>query len=309
MNLRAIDLNLLPVFEAVFTEGGITRAAERLNLTQPAVSNALARLRGAFGDQLFVRTAGGMAPTPAAKALIGPVREALAQLRIGLDLQAAFDPSQSTRVFNIASGDIAALALLPALAVMLEREHATCAFHWLQAPRQEIASHFAAGQLDLAIDIPAFARPDLASQRLFSDRYVCVMRRDHPRASGRFTLAHFLALRHIAVSTRRKGKGVVDVALGRIGQRLTPAMRLPHFQPAFHAVMASDHALVAPFSLAQRYEVAIRELPVDTAELDLMLFWRRDALGDSGLAWARDKLVDAAAQNEAAAPGTRGRPR
>ena len=189
---------------------------------------------------------------------------------------------------------------------MLEREHATCAFHWLQAPRPEIASHFTAGQLDLAIDIPAFARPDLGSQRLFSDRYVCVLRRDHPRASGRFTLAHFLALRHIAVSTRRKGKGVVDVALGRIGQRLTPAMRLPHFQPAFHAVMASDHALVAPFSLAQRYDVAIRELPVDTAELDLMLFWRRDALGDLGLAWARDKLVEAAAQLKRPPPGRGG---
>lgn len=309
MNLRAIDLNLLPVFEAVFTEGGITRAAERLNLTQPAVSNALSRLRLAFNDQLFVRTAGGMAPTPAAKTLIGPVREALAQLRVGLDLQAAFDPAQSTRVFNIASGDIATLALLPALAGTLERENARCAFHWLQAPRQEIASDFAAGQVDLAIDIPAFARPDLASQRLFSDRYVCALRRNHPRATGRFTLNHFLELKHIAVSTRRRGKGVVDVALGRIGQRLTPAIRLPHYQPAFHAVMASDLALVAPASLARRYDVVVRELPVETPELDLMLFWRRDAAGDAGLAWARDKLVEAAAQNEAAAPGTRGRPR
>ena len=309
MNLRGIDLNLLPVFEAVFAEGGITRAAERLNLTQPAVSNALARLRTAFGDQLFVRSADGMAPTPAAKAMIGPVREALAQLRVGLDRQSAFDPSKSTRVFNIAAGDIATLALLPALAQQLERETATTAFHWLQAPRQEVASDFAAGQVDFAIDIPAFARPDLASQHLFSDRYVCVLRRDHARATGRFTLGHFLGLSHIAVSTRRRGKGVVDVALGRIGQRLAPALRLPHYQPAFHAVMASDLALVAPLSLAQRYDVAIRELPVETPELDLMLFWRRDAMGDTGLAWARAMLVAAAAKNDAAAPGTRGRPR
>lgn len=308
MNLRAIDLNLLPVFEAVFTEGGITRAAERLNLTQPAVSNALARLRTAFDDQLFVRCAEGMAPTPAAKAMIGPVREALAQLRTGLDRQAAFDPSKSTRVFNIASGDIGMLALLPALSRRLAEANAKTAFHWLQAPRQEIATEFAAGQVDLAIEIPAFARPDLASEHLFSDRYVCVMRKDHPRAAGRFTLTHFLALSHIAVSTRRRGKGVVDVALGRIGQRLAPAMRMPHFQPAFHAVMASDLALVAPLSLAQRYDVAIRELPVETPELDLILFWRRDAAGDAGLAWARDLLI-AVAQNEAAAPGTRGRPR
>jgi DNA-binding transcriptional LysR family regulator len=309
MNLRGLDLNLIPVFEAIFTEGGITRAAERLNLTQPAVSNALARLRVAFNDQLFVRGADGMTPTSAAKAMIGPVREALAQLRVGLDPQSAFDPARSTRVFNIAAADIATLAILPALARQLERERAKTAFHWLQAPRQEVASDFAAGQLDFAIDIPAFARPDLASQHLFSDRYVCVLRRDHPRAGGRFTLAHFLALGHIAVSTRRRGKGVVDVALGRIGQRLTPTMRLPHFQPAFHAVMASDLALVAPLSLAQRYDVAIRDLPVETPELDLMLFWRRDAMGDTGLAWARAMLVAATPRNEAAAPGTRGRPR
>ena len=308
MNLRSIDLNLLPVFEAVFTEGGITRAAERLNLTQPAVSNALARLRMAFNDQLFVRAADGMAPTPAAKAMIGPVREALAQLSVGLDRQAAFDPARSTRVFNIAAGDIATLAIVPALARQLEQERARTAFHWMQAPRQDVASDFAAGQIDFAIDIPAFARPDLASQRLFSDRYVCVLRRDHPRAAGRFTLAYFLALSHIAVSTRRRGKGVVDVALGRIGQRIQPAMRMPHYQPAFHAVMASDLALVAPVSLAQRYDVAIRELPVETPELDLMLFWRRDAEGDTGLAWARSKLTTAT-QNEATAPGTRGRPR
>ncbi len=165
MNLRGIDLNLLPMFEAVFTEGGITRGAERLNLTQPGVSNALARLRVAFNDQLFVRAADGVAPTSAAKAMLGPVREALAQLGIGLDPQSAFGPARSTPTFNIAAGDIATLAILPALTQQLAHERAKTAFRWLQAPRQEVASNFAAGQLDFAIDIPAFARPDLAWAR------------------------------------------------------------------------------------------------------------------------------------------------
>jgi len=306
MNLRGLDLNLLPVFEAVYAEGGITRAAERLNLTQPAVSNALARLRAAFNDQLFVRSASGMAPTPTAQALIGPVREALGRLRSGLDRQGGFDATTSDRVFSIAAGDIAAAAAIPVLARMLEDENAGVSFHWLQIARPDIPSEFAAGRLDFAIDIPALARPDLASLKLLSDRYVCVLRKGHARAAGRFTLTQFLALRHITVSARRTGKGVVDVALSRIGERLKPAMRMSHFQPAFHAVMASDLALAAPLSLAKRYDVVLRDLPFEAPGLDLMLFWRRDAAGDAGLAWARERLVAAVAKTEAAAPGDRG---
>lgn len=310
MNLRGLDLNLLPVFEAVYSEGGITRASERLNLTQPAVSNALTRLRAALGDPLFVRSARGMAPTPAAQAMIGPVREALGRLRSGLDRQ-AFDPATSQRVFSIAVGDIAAAAIIPVLARMLEKEKATVSFNWQQVARPDIPGEFVAGRLELAMDIPALARPELDSVRLFSDRYVCALRQGHSCADGKFTLANFLALRHITVSSRRTGRGVVDVALGRIGKRIAPAMRMPHFQPAFHAVMASDLALVAPVSLARRYDVAIRELPMETPELDLMLFWRRDAAGDAGLAWARDRILEAVAQTQAAAPrgrGGRGRP-
>lgn len=300
-NLRNLDLNLLPVFEAVYSEGGITRAAERLHLTQPAVSNALARLRAAFGDPLFVRSQAGMAPTPAAKTLIGPVREALALVRKGLDRQADFDPAASDRIFSVAIGDIAASVVVPAMARVMEAENARVAFSWLQMARPDIPAEFAAGQLDLVIDIAALARPELASVKLFSDRYVCVLRKGHPCATGRFTLPRFLGLRHITVSSRRTGRGVIDVALSRLGERLRPAMRMAHFQTAFHAVMASDLALVAPMSLAERYDVAVRELPVDAVELDLMLFWRKDAEGDAGLAWARERII-AAAQTKAAAP-------
>jgi DNA-binding transcriptional LysR family regulator len=242
-----------------------------------------------------------MAPTPAAKALIGPVREALALVRRGLDRQADFDPSASDRIFSVAIGDIAASVVVPAMARVMEAENARVAFSWLQMARPDIPAEFAAGQLDLVIDIAALARPELASVKLFSDRYVCVLRKGHACATGRFTLARFLSLRHITVSSRRTGRGVIDVALARVGERLRPAMRMAHFQTAFHAVMASDLALVAPMSLAERYDVAVRELPVDAVELDLMLFWRKDAEGDAGLAWARERIVRAA-QTKAAAP-------
>src|SRR5262245_50812510 len=119
MNLRGIDLNLLPVFEAVYVERSLTRAGEVLNVTQPAVSNALARLREAFGDPLFVRAGRGVAPTPKAQTLISPVREALTRLRSGLDPASAFDPKTSERAFNIASRDTSSSIIMPALAKKL----------------------------------------------------------------------------------------------------------------------------------------------------------------------------------------------
>src|SRR5258705_6629050 len=116
MNLRSLDLNLLPIFEAIYVERSLTRASEVLHVTQPAVSNALVRLRSAFGDPLFIRSGRGMIPTPEAEQLIGTVREALSRLRSGLDRGRGFDPTSSERAFNIAAGEAAAAALWPAFA-------------------------------------------------------------------------------------------------------------------------------------------------------------------------------------------------
>jgi DNA-binding transcriptional LysR family regulator len=291
MNLRSIDLNLLPVFEAIYVERSLTRAGETLHVTQPAVSNALARLRAAFGDPLFVRAGRGVAPTPAAQALISPVREALAKLRGGLDPGASFDPKSSERVFNIAVRDAASSALMPVLAKRLERTAPGVRIHCHQVDRTEIASELASGRLDFAIDIPALARPELDSAQVMADRLVCALRRDHPGARRRLTLKGFLGLRHVLVSSRRSGRTLVDEALSRIGERLRPVIRLPHYQPAFHAVMSSDLALIAPLSLARRYDVACRELPFEAAELDLLLFWRRDVADEPAIRWARGELI------------------
>ncbi len=298
MNLRAIDLNLLPVFEAVYLERNLTRASEALNVTQPAVSNALSRLRAALNDPLFVRSGRGMLPTPAAQSLIGPVREALTKLRSGLDPQASFDPSTSDRIFNIAVRDTAASAIVPMLTNRLQRAAPLVRIHCHLVERPEIPVELATGRLDFAIDIPALARPELESASLMTDRLVCILRRNHPACTGKLTLRRFLGLRHIAVSSRRSGRTLIDEALSRVGEKLRPVMRLPHYQPAFHCVMSSDHALVAPASLALRYEVAVRDLPFEATSLDLLLFWRRDAAEEPANRWMRGELVAAAAAAE-----------
>jgi DNA-binding transcriptional LysR family regulator len=310
MNLRSIDLNLLPVLEAIYVERSLTRAGEVLHVTQPAISNALARLRTAFGDPLFVRSARGMTPTPAAEALIGPVREALAKLRGGLDPRASFDPMTSDRTFNLAMRDIAPSMLMPVLARRLERAAPGVRIQCHQVDRGDIPAELASGRLDFAIDIPALARPDLDSSPLFSDRLVCVLRRGHPAAKQRLTLKRFLEMRHVVVSSRRSGRTLTDEALSRVGERLRPVMRLPHYQPAFHVVMSSDLALVAPLSLARRYDVARLDLPFQPPGLDLLLYWRRAAADEPAMRWARGELVAAAGRpapkTEAAASGERG---
>jgi DNA-binding transcriptional LysR family regulator len=291
MNLRAIDLNLLPVFEAVYVSRSLTRAAETLNMTQPAASNALARLRAAFDDELFVRAGRGMSPTPAAQALIAPVREALGRLRAGLESRDAFEPAHSERVFNIAGRDVAGSALLPMLARALEAAPGV-RVQCHPVDRADIGRELASGRLDFAIDVPVLARPELESAVLFKDRYVLALRRGHARARGRLTLKDFVQLRHILVSSRRAGRTLIEAALAREGERLKPAMRLDHYQPAFHTVMASDLAVAAPASLARRYDVAVRPLPFAAPELETLLFWRRDA-DEAASRWAREAIIAA----------------
>lgn len=295
MNLRTVDLNLFPVFEAIYAEHSLTRAGEMLNMTQPAVSNALARLRAAFDDPLFVRSGRGMAPTAAAAALIGPVREALARLSAGLDERGQFDAATSEQVFNIAVRDTAGSTVLPAFAKRIEKIAPRVRFQCHAVDRAEAAHELASRRLDFAIDTPDVARSELASALLHRDRYVVVMRKGHPAAKGKLTLKKFLALRHMTASSRRVGRTMADLALQRIGERIKPVIRLVYYQSGFHIVQDSDLVLLAPLGVAKRYDVIWRDLPFDAPTLDLHLYWRRTLSDEPALRWAREQLLAAAA--------------
>lgn len=293
MNLRGIDLNLLPIFEAVYLERSLTRAGEALHMSQPALSNALVRLRKAFGDPLFVRAQRGMAPTPEAERLIGPVREAMARLRGGLD-RGGFDPAASERTFNVAAGEVAASALGPALVTRLADTAPRVRFCFHQVDRAALSSELAAGRLDLAIAIP-LAQSELESAPLLDEPYVCALRRDHPAARRKLTVPRLVALDHVAVSSRRGGRTPADLALQRLGHRLRPVLRFPHYAPAFHVVATTDCALIAPASIARIHgDVVVRALPFESAKLALHLYWRRTANEDSACTWAREQLIEAA---------------
>ncbi len=290
MKLTGFDLNLFVVFEAIHAERNLTRAAGILNVTQPAVSNALARLRAAFDDPLFVRRGGAMTPTPVAQSLIQPVRQALARLRAGLDQRTAFDPASSTRVFHIALRDASAAMLLAPLARHLQRAAPGVQVQAHSVDRQDIPLELASGTLDLAVDIPDLQRADLSGAPLVSDRYVAVMRRGHPQAGRKLTLERFVTLPCIAISSRRRGRTLIEAALARLGRAPNTAMRVPTFQMAVDVVRDSDLIAVVPALLARGLGLAVAELPFASPRIESLLLWHRNADSDPGNAWMRDAV-------------------
>lgn len=294
MNLREIDLNLLPVFEAIYVSRNLTRASAELHITPPAVSNALARLRAHFGDPLFVRAGRGVKPTPAADALIASVREALDCLRHGLEPRAAFVAKTSSRVFNIAARDAAVLLLAAGVAVRAHREAPAVRLHFSQLDRPRISTELASGRLDLALDTPELSSADLEHERIREEPFVLVMREGHPSARAKLTLERFLSLQSIAVTSRRSGRSNIEEAVRRAGFRLTPVMRFPHLMPALNVVRATDCVLAAPAAAVAAHGLVCRELPFAMQPLLLSQYWRSSA-DDPGLRWLRSIIRSAAA--------------
>ena len=243
MNVRDIDLNLLRVFDAVLHERGVTAAAGRLGLTQPAVSNALARLRAQFGDPLFVRTAGSMDATPFARELAEPVRQALALLESALAHGPGFDPATATRAFRFYMSDVGQIEFLPPLVERVQREAPGVRLEAVALEVDDIADALAAGALDVAIGfLPGLAAP-VRRQPVFKDPYLCLMRADHQIRS--LTKKNFLNASH-ALVTYRGGHRVVEEALERAGLARKVALRVPHFTVVPMILEKSDLILTLP---------------------------------------------------------------
>jgi DNA-binding transcriptional LysR family regulator len=291
MKLSQVDLNLFVVFDTVYTEQNLTRAAEILHITQPAVSNALNRLRDTVGDPLFVRTPKGMRPTPVAQNLIEPVRSALRQFETCLQSRDQFDPATANRVFRINAGDIAEPLFLPALAHHFEQHCPGLRLEVLFIDRADAPLEMAAGNLDIAVDAPLLSHPELSSVPLLRDDYVCALRRDHPLAQAPLTLASYLSLRHIHISSRVRGPGHVDIALRALGQRRTIAVRLQHYVAAQTVIAATDYALSAPGRLVAEWDVAALPLPFAAQPQELNVFWHKSAEDDPANRWLRDTLL------------------
>lgn len=298
MNLSNIDLNLFIVFDAIYTEGNLTRAGQILGITQPATSNALARLRDTFNDPLFVRTAHGMLPTPLAQNIITPVRSALQLLRGSVHDSRVFDPVNAHKTFRLSMTDLSEDTLLPATFQRLHKLAPNVRIESLLARRRETAKELAAGHLDFAIDVPLNSDPQLLHTKLLEDRYVCAMRKGHPLASHKkISLEQYLATQHIHISSRRSGLGPVDLALGKMGLQRNIVLRSQHYLMAQTVLQNTDLTITAPARFVAHYNLHSVELPIaGIAPIESHLFWHTSADQDPANRWMREQLLQVAQQ-------------
>jgi DNA-binding transcriptional LysR family regulator len=296
VNVQELDLNLLRVFDAVLHERGVTPAAVRLKLTQPAVSNALARLRGAFGDALFVRTATGMDATPFARELAEPVRQALALLESALAHGPGFDPATSTRAFRFYMSDLGQVEFLPPLVERVQRAAPGARLEAVGLDPEDIGDALAAGALDLAVGFLPGLGPPLRRRALFRDPYLCLMRTDHPAIGARLTRKQFLEASHALVTYRSGGHRVIEDALERAGLARRIALRVPHFTVVPMVLERTDLILTLPARVAKVFErrgkLKTLPPPMPIPPAEVAVHWHERFEADAGNRWLRELMIE-----------------
>lgn len=300
VHLERLDLNLLVALRALLAERHVTRAARAVGLTQPAMSHALARLREALGDPLLVRSGAGMVPTARAEAMRAPLERALEDLASAVAPPAPFDPARASRRFHLAASDYVELVMLPALLARV-RDEAPGIDLRVTNYDAKTTRDLGDGKLDLAIGFrgaTAGASPGLYTQRLFGDRFVCVVREGHPRVGKRLTLDTFLELPHALVSPRGESGGIVDDALALQGKRRRVAAEIPHFLVAPYVIRETDLVLTLAERVARIFVPALglRQLPppLELPSFSMVLLWHERQHADPAQRWLRDLVVEVA---------------
>ena len=297
MHISRVDLNLFIVFEAIYAEGSVTRASLKLNLTQPAISHALGRLRVMFDDPLFVRQGHLMVSTPLSRSIIEPVRQSLRGFEVTLNKLNRFDPTTTEKEFTLALRDVLESTVLPPLMVALEQAAPQAKVAAVQVDRRELESELQAGTLDCAIDVLLPLSPEIRHVRILADRTLVVARRGHPRLQGGITLDAYLKEEHILASSRRKGPGIEDFELSRLGLQRKIRLRCQHYFAACRVVSQTDLILTMPERYArvanQQFDNQLLALPLEMPAWDVYLYWHANVEDDPANKWLRERLTAA----------------
>ncbi|MBL0421784.1 LysR family transcriptional regulator [Ramlibacter sp. AW1] len=293
-SIQQLDLNLLRLFEAVMREGGISRAGERLGLSQPAASKAVKRLRAYCGDPLFVRTAAGLKPTPMASAILPTVTSTLASLQGALDEYRSFVPAQSTRRFTFLIMDVGELILMPRLIAHLARVAPNLRIVCRQTDRNRYASELASGAADIAFGELPMGQPDLVQQFLFDEDMVCVVGQHHPTIRRSLSRAQFLATPQVA-NSELLWETRMQAAMGADFHQRRVAMELKHFLVMPLVVASGPQLAVVPRSVAETYRRALKlkvfAVPYDVEPVHVRHFWHRRSQHDVGHGWLRGEIA------------------
>ncbi|HEU4581978.1 MAG TPA: LysR family transcriptional regulator [Polyangiaceae bacterium] len=291
----AIDLNLLVVFEALVAERSVTRAAGRVGLSQPAVSNALARLRSLLGDPLLVRTGRGMEPTARALELSGPIQQALESIRRALSPAASFEPERSPYTFRVRSADNLELSLLPRLLERLGRV----------APLVDIVvdrvgdtteEDLRAGRIDLYLGSWFNVPSGLEQHLLQHETFACIARKGHPLIKSRLTLKAYMRAGHVLVEAGDRPSSVVDTVLADRGLGRRVVLRTPHFLVAPLMVARTDLIATLPRSVATTYAqflpLNVFDPPLDAPGFPVQMVWHRRTHEQAPHRWLRRLIMD-----------------
>ncbi|MDI9246082.1 LysR family transcriptional regulator [Marinobacter sp. CHS3-4] len=297
MALNRLDLNLLHVFDTIYREGSLTRAAKALHLTQPAVSHSLSRLREHFDDPLFSRQGNQMVPTPLARRFLESMRPGLTQIQSSVNQFHAFDPASQRKTYSLALRDILESTFLPQLMQRLEG-YPELEISSQRIPRRDMETQLAAGKLDFAVDVLLPVSNQTAHERLRRDRLVVLARSGHPLAQGPMTMDGYLEAKHVLVSSRTEGPGIEDFELSRLGVQREIRLRCQHYYAACRVVEASDLLLTMPEIyariIAERADISILTPPVDLPDIDVHLYWHKAYEKEPALIWFRDQLKEIA---------------
>ena len=295
MDIARFDLNLLRVFEALLVERNVTRAGQRLNLSQSATSSALRRLREGLADDLFLRSADGMVPTPRALELAEPVRRVLSDVRSVLD-GGAFDPASASRAFTIAASDYDVALFVPRLAQLLSREAPGVDLRVLPHTNVNAVAMVDDARADIALGWFPRAPQRLHRLKLLEETFAIVMRRGHDLARGLLTLEAYAAAPHLLITLVGDTTGIVDDRLAEQGLTRRVAMTIPHFAAAPAVLANSDLVAVLPKRIAERYAdshgLVTRPLPFDSYSTTHEMLWHPRTERHPAHAWLRETLAE-----------------
>lgn len=298
--MAALDLNLVRVFDALMTHRSVSAAANALHLTQPAVSNALRRLRALTDDDLFVRTRRGMEPTAFSLAAGGALAEGLRLIRHGLERAAPFDPATTRRCFRVLMTDAGEVVFLPRLMPWLRAKAPSLDVRVMQLPVARYLEALETDQADLAVGNLRPKAGTLVLRRLFDERYVLACRRGHPLErsagpDGAARLDHVLSCEHVVVRPPNSAEVVVDTLSQTNRWRLRVALEVPHFMVLAGILDQTDLVAILPSlvakELVRRADLVVLGVPVATPTITIRLGWHTRQQKDAGSQWLRQQIV------------------
>lgn len=295
VEFKDLDLNLLRILDVLLRERNVTRAADRLGMTQPGMSNALSRLRLVLGDDLLLRTGRGMQPTPYAEGLMEALTETLQQLQDVLNTRTVFDPLTSERAFTLAMTDIGEIEYLPRLMNAIGRSAPGISISTVRKREADLKDDLETGNTDLAMGWLPDLNTGMFQRKLGGTQYVCAFRKGHPLDKGKITQAEYSAANHLVVVAASPGHMLIQRAIEQRHFEGNVRLRVPHFAAVAPILSETDLVATLPLRLVSRHEQPFNlswvALPFEVDPIQLAIFWSARYHRDPANQWLRRTIV------------------